>query len=162
MPKVRYPVLVREQKAAVMRVRCVNLVSTPFPIYSAEDQEISVEGRMFAVELKTLIVPGYGDDTSKLGIQAEVISSALWQTVVEFFPSSDDAFGISGQVVASSLWGTVVEFEFIDQPYGELQRMEISGSVVAASLYGNLISTVQDFESDSMAISRSIVGATLT
>jgi hypothetical protein len=162
MPKVRYPVLVREQKAAVMRVRYVNLNSTPYAVYVLEDKVVTLTVGVTDVLLSRVVVEGFETTDTKFMLSGEVTAASLVATVVDFFPNSDEEkFVLSGSITSASLYGNVVDWEYINIP-SNLDDLTLSGSITSASLFGNVIDVDQtEPDVDDFKLSGSIVGASL-
>ena len=64
MPKIRYPVLVRAQKLAVMRVRNVIYTSVPYPVRVGDrDEDFTATGSLYSIDIKRLL-SRYGENES--------------------------------------------------------------------------------------------------
>jgi hypothetical protein len=168
MPKVRYPVLVREQKAAVMRVRHVQMNSKPYAFSYREEEGVTISGNMTDIFLRRVVVEGFENFKNiSMEFSGSVTTASLFGSVVDYFypdPITGESWAFSGSITTASLYGAVVDYIHPDTIVGESgEGWTFSGSVTTASLYGNVIDTVQEERpGDHTFMSGQVIGATLT
>jgi hypothetical protein len=153
MPKVRYPALVREQKAAVMRVRDVIYTTPAYPMYS-EDNFASAAGRLTAFSILEIVKLGYSQSEATA---AASVTSLTLNTVLKAHTQDSDSYGTAdAQITSLSLRQALVSLPQDPDSYATA-----GAAITGLSLNVALVTHTQTADSFASA-SASITGLTLT
>jgi len=161
MPKVRYPVLVREQKAAVMRVRHVIYTSELYPMYAISTGATAGDARILGFSTE-VILKTYNEDGERdtVGTSATFTFNTLRQVLKSFSQEYDDS---SASAAATFVFNTlrVVLIEFTKEYDNSQPSASAAATFTFNTLRVALVEVTQDADADASA-SATFIGMTLT